>query len=140
MFSEAAALLHLSFTPYFKLMKNNSETYKTILVIVVGLSFISYIFKLDLLLKCTLVMGLACALSGWAAEKISWLWMKLTWVLSKIMPNIILSGVFYLFLTPLALLSRTFGEKNPLMLKNPGQSTFKKKEDAYSKESLEKMW
>jgi hypothetical protein len=74
------------------------------------------------------------------AKKIDYLWMKLTWVLSMIVPNVLLSVIFYLFLTPIALLSRIFGKKNQLTLKNTKDSLFKENTKKFEKSSFEKTW
>ena len=74
------------------------------------------------------------------AEKIDFLWMKLAWVLSLIIPNILLSAIFYLFLFPIALLSRIFGNNDPLHLKNKGDSNYVDNEKEFDKASFEKPW
>jgi hypothetical protein len=56
------------------------------------------------------------------------------------MPNILLSAVFYLILTPFAWLSGILGEKNPLGLKNTQSSMFRDLDRVYGKESFEKPW
>jgi len=66
--------------------------------------------------------------------------MKLAWVLSLIIPNILLSSIFFLFLFPIALLSRLFGKKDPLMLKNPEKSVFRNQEKKFDKSSFENPW
>jgi hypothetical protein len=71
---------------------------------------------------------------------IDFLWMKLTWLLSLIIPRIILSLLFYLFLTPLALLSRIFGDGDPLQMKKPVSSMFRVEEPLSGPTSFEKMW
>jgi len=57
-----------------------------------------------------------------------------------IIPNILLSVVFYLFLTPLALLSRIGKDKNPLSLKNTQATLFKEYTREFDKASFEKPW
>lgn len=67
-------------------------------------------------------------------------WMRLAWLLGQIVPRILLAIIFYLILTPLALMAKLIGEKDPLQLKNPGKSLFKEGTSALGKESFEKMW
>jgi hypothetical protein len=55
-------------------------------------------------------------------------------------PNILLSLVFFVFLTPIAFFSRIFGEKNPLSIKNTSSSLFKNYENKTDKASFEKPW
>ncbi len=119
---------------------------KTILIIVVGLGVVYLVAKAklwlhaDWCLYAALIVGLLGAFSGYLAKKIDFLWMKLAWILSLIIPNILLSVVFYLFLTPLALLSRIGKGKNPLMLKNTQATLFKEHVKEFSKVSFEKPW
>ena len=126
--------------------KLKSEPLKTVLVITVGFLVIYAIGKwrfekdLNWALIVSLVVGVAGLLSGYLARKIDFLWMKLALILSYIVPNIILSLVFYLILTPLAWLSKIFGEKNQLDLKNTKPSLFKEHKKVFTKESFEKPW
>ena len=66
--------------------------------------------------------------------------MKLAWVMSLIVPNILLSIVFYLFLTPIALISRIFGEKDQLGLKNSKDTMFKNTNKKFEPTSFENPW
>jgi len=91
-------------------------------------------------LDIALIVGLAGAFSGYLAKKIDFIWMKLSWFLGLIIPNILLSLVFYLFLTPLALLSKIGKGKNPLSLKNTQSTLFKKHVREFDKASFEKPW
>ena len=118
-----------------KKMKSDPKT--TLLVIVLGMLVVYLVFKKDWALLVALGVGAAGLLSGFVAEKIDWLWMKLTWVLSMIVPNILLSAVFYVFLTPVALLSRVFGAKNQLSLKNTAPSLFKDHNKPFDKPSFD---
>jgi hypothetical protein len=75
------------------------------------------------------------------AKIISRAWMKFAEVLGAFNSTLILSLVFFLFLTPLALLYRKFNKKT-LNLK-PGQETeslFVTREHVYVKADFEKMW
>lgn len=121
-----------------KKMKSDPKT--TLLVIVLGMLVVYLVFRKDWALMTALGVGVAGLFSGYLAEKIDWLWMKLTWVLSMIVPNILLSAVFYVFLTPVALLSRIFGAKNQLSLKNTAPSLFKEHGKPFDKASFEKPW
>ncbi len=121
-------------------IKIKSDPVKTVLVITVGMLVVHLLTKLQWPLYVSLIIGILGVFSETVAQKIDWLWMKLTWVLSKIIPNILLSLVFYLFLTPIALLSRLFGEKDPLRLKNDRDSVFKEYNKSFKPEGFEKTW
>ena len=117
-----------------------SEPIKTVLVITVGMMVVYLITKLQWTLYISVSVGILGVLSDYLAKKIDYLWMKLTWILSLIMPNILLSIIFYIFLTPVALLSRVFGEKNQLSLKNTSSTLFKDSNKKFDKASFEKPW
>lgn len=133
----------LLFTLYFNDMKIKTEEvekYKTILVIVIGMLVIHIITKYNWALYTALAVGLLGAVSEYMAGIINNVWLKIGMVLSYIVPNIILSIIFYVFLTPIAILSRIFGEKNQLNLKNTEKSIFKVRNTLYSIESFENPW
>lgn len=120
--------------------KIKTEPIKTVLVITVGMIVLNFVFKQELFLYIALVVGIAGIASGFLAEKINFVWMKLTWILSMIVPNILMSVIFYIFLTPLALFSKLFGAKNKLFLKNTSSSLFRDYEKTFDKSSFEKPW
>lgn len=114
--------------------------YKTILIIVVGMLVIYIITKYQWALYVGLIIGLVSGLSEFMANKINFIWLKIGIILSYIVPNIILTIIYYVFLTPIALLSRIFGEKNPLNLKNTKDSLFKVRNTRFESESFENPW
>ena len=120
--------------------KFKSDPIKTVLVITVGMLVLYFVTDVQWLLIVSLIVGLTGLISPYLAKKIDYLWMKLAWILSLIVPNIILSIVFYLFLTPLALLSRLFGKSDPLTLKNSSETLFKDYKKSVDKSSFEKPW
>jgi hypothetical protein len=120
--------------------KIKTEPIKTVLVITVGLILVHIITKQNWLIYGALVIGVFGLISTYIAQKIDYGWMKLTALLGLVMPNILLSIVFYIFLTPIALLSRVFGEKNRLSLRNENASLFKDYNKVFEKDSFEKPW
>jgi hypothetical protein len=116
------------------------NNYKSTLTIVIGFILLSNYFHLRPLLILAIAIGIISLFSEKANEKIIWAWNKLTEILGLIMPNVLLTLVFYLFLTPLALLNRINKNKNPLQLKNITNSTYITNRKQFSKESLEKTW
>ena len=113
---------------------------KTILTIAIGFCIIFLITDIDIFLYLAIGIGVAGLLSNYLAQKITWLWSVLSWVLSLIVPNILLSIIFYLILFPLAILVRVFGKKNMLFLKNTEDSLFKDRTTIITKDSFEKLW
>jgi len=118
-----------------------TKPYQTILIICLGFLGI-YLYKEThrWALYTSFAVGLSGAFIPFLRKAIIWLWMKLAELLGLIMPNIILTLFFYLILTPIALLSRLFGSKDPLVLKNSQASLFKNRTTDFEKSSFEKPW
>ena len=104
--------------------KREAQIHKTILTITVGMLIVYILTDWNGALMSALVVGIAGLFSNYAAKTIHNLWMKLTWLLSLIMPNILLSLVFYLIVVPTAFLARMFHSKDQLLLKNKHISLF----------------
>jgi len=123
-------------------MKKNlgSDPTKTILIITVGMLVVYMLTEYQWALYTAVSIGLVGILSNYLAKKIDFLWMKLTWLLSLIVPNILLSIIFYLFLTPIAIASKLFGNKNKVSVKNTDNSLFIEVNKSFDKSSFEKSW
>ena len=117
-----------------------TDPIKTVLVITVGMLIVFALTQWKWAFNAAVIIGLLGLISSFLAKQIDFLWMKLAWVLSLIVPNIILSIIFYFLLTPIAFLSRLFGEKNHLNLKNNTDSLFKEYNKDFDKPSFEKPW
>lgn len=111
----------------------------TILVISMGFLVMHLVFLWHWAAIVALVVGVAGIVSSRLSRKIEWAWMKLSKLLSYIIPNILLSIVFFLFLFPLSLLSKLF-TKDPLMLSDKYDSYFVDVNKEMNKKSFEKMW
>ncbi|GAA4466839.1 hypothetical protein GCM10023093_21580 [Nemorincola caseinilytica] len=122
------------------MVKNTKqETARAILTITVGLLVVYVMSGMQWALVTAVVVGCVGVLSPYLSRKIEWVWMQLAGVLGKIMPNALLTAVFYLVLLPIALLSR-MGGKDPLRLKNRDKSTFKECNKEFDKVSFEQPW
>jgi hypothetical protein len=66
--------------------------------------------------------------------------MKLAWVLSLVIPNILLGLVFYLVVFPIAVLSKIFRRTDFLTLRNPTSTLFTESNKQFGKTSFEKPW
>ncbi len=120
--------------------KIQSHPTKTVLTICLGFLVVYLITKHRWALTVAVLVCLAGLFSDFLAEKIDWAWGKLTEVLALIVPNILLSAVFYLFLFPVAILARLFGKKDPLMLKKGPATTWVEKKTGFDAPSFEKPW
>ena len=115
------------------------NTYETILTLVTALVIFGLLFKIELLLTISIILGLIGILIKPLAEIISKMWLNLSEMLGNISSRIILSIVFFLVLVPIALLYRLFN-KDALMIKNIKESTFNKRDHKYTKEDFEHPW
>jgi hypothetical protein len=116
------------------------DRYKTILVMVTGLLAIALIFELSWLITVCLVIGLLSSFIPAAARAIEWAWLKLALVLGWINSRIILSVIYFVFLLPIAWISRLF-TKDPLALRNRKTSSlFVTRNHLYTKKDLENIW
>lgn len=113
---------------------------KTVLIISVGFILIYIITKWNWAITVSFIIGLIGVFSTYLCRKIDYIWMKLSWLLSLIIPNILLGVIFYFFLFPISILSKLFGKKDPLFLKNKTGTTFIETKKQFSKESFEKIW
>jgi hypothetical protein len=68
-------------------------------------------------------------------------WLGFSLILSRFNSRVILTVVFFLFLTPLALLYRLFA-RNPLMLKKDKRAStyFQERNHSFGRRDFEKMW
>lgn len=129
------------FILYFDPMKAPVlDPIKTVLTITLGFLLLYYITKLDYFIYISFLIGISGLLSSFLARQITWLWSRFSWMLSFIVPNILLSIVFYLILFPLALLSKIFGASDPLFLKKPKHSLFKERKKEFTSDSFTKPW
>lgn len=120
--------------------KTKTDPTKTVLIITVGFVIIFLITKVQWAIFVAVGIGLIGILSSYLSKKIDFLWMKLAWILSLIIPNILLGLVFYLFLFPISLLAKLFGNKDPLILKNKTDSIYINSNKKFEKETFEKLW
>lgn len=116
------------------------EPVQTILAIVTGFLAVYLVFNWKWAAWVSLTVALAGLLSPFLSEKIEFIWAKLGYVLSLIVPNVLLSLIFYLFLFPLAALSKLFGQKDTLVLKNRLDSMYTNTDKSFNKDSFEKPW
>lgn len=111
----------------------------TILVISMGFLLIYLIFNWKWAVFTSFGVGVLGIASVFLSQKIEWVWMKFSKLLGFIMPNILLSLAFFLFLFPMALIARLF-RKDPLMLSNKYKTYFIDINIQMDKKSFEKIW
>lgn len=121
-------------------MKKKNDPQLTPQIISLGF-LILYIFaKLNWAIWIALIFGLIGVFAPFLSAKIDYLWMKLADLLGWIMHNLILGIVFYMFLFPIAFLSRLLGRKDNLQLKLKINSTYTEVNRIFDSNYFEKPW
>lgn len=121
-------------------MKIKSNPHLTVLTIVFGLLFFNHFFDSEILFYiCLFVSGIG-VLSYKSSVIIENIWFTISYLLSQIIPNILLLLIFFLFLTPIALLSKLFKAQTYFNSKNNQNTTFKTQNKSFVKESFERAW
>jgi hypothetical protein len=116
---------------------------ETILTICVFLVIFFFIGKAHhkYFLTLSVLLGLIGMFSKFLTAKISWAWWKLSELMGAVMSRVILSLVFFLFLVPIAFLSRIFSKNNNLQLKKTvGGSYYTTRNHLFEAKDLENGW
>ena len=118
------------------------QSREVILVIVLGLLIASRILAIDNLVYVAIVIGVLGAVSSFLSDKISWLWFKVSDALGYIMSRFILTLIFFLILTPVALISRLLRNKDFMRKKIDGNlsSYFEIRNHEYNPGDLMDPW
>ena len=121
-------------------MEQRGKHIETLLVITLGMIVFFLATKKDYFLFIGLGIGVVGLAIPFAGKYIHLGWMGIAKVLGFINSHIILGLVFFLFLTPLALLRR-IGRKDGMQLKKKASgSYFNEKEQVYEAKDLENPW
>ena len=122
-------------------MENRLKALETVLVITAGLLALFFWTKNPWLLRGALAVSAAGVLSPWLAAQIHAGWTLLARGLGWLNGRVLLSLVFYVFLTPIAWLSRFGNSSSFLRSKKPaGESYFTERNHTYEKKDLEQTW
>jgi Saxitoxin biosynthesis operon protein SxtJ len=116
---------------------------ETILTICVALVLFYLIGKNhhSYFLTLAFVVGAIGLLSKYLTAKIAWAWWKVSEVIGSVMSKVILSVIFFVFLVPIAFLSRLFRKKDDLQLKRTaGVSYYFTRNHTYRAKDLENGW
>jgi len=115
------------------------DDYKSLLVIITGFLILNQIFQLKILFFVAIVVAVLSLIWKGFAIWILWLWNKIALVLGWINTRIILGAVFYVFLTPIAFITRLF-TKNILQLKKIQKSYYVERNHKFKPNDLDKTW
>lgn len=121
-------------------MKNDNHSL-TILTLVIVLNIAFYFTDITYLFLASLGLGLIGIFSKSLSQIIHSYWFKLADFLGYFSAKIILSVVFYLLLTPLALFAKIFKKEDKFKKSNTGNSNFIDRNEEYTDKSIfNKTW
>tara|TARA_B100000795_G_C22756562_1_gene421758 strand:- start:690 stop:1055 length:366 start_codon:yes stop_codon:yes gene_type:complete len=121
-------------------MKTNSNPYLTVLTIVFGILSLSVFLENNTLVYLSIILSGLGVFSLRFSKIIEIIWFKFSFILSQIIPNILLTIIFFFILTPLALLSKLFKVRSEFKSVNKEKSLFIKTNKTFNKESFERSW
>lgn len=110
------------------------------LAMVVGFVALSLIFDIPILIYIALVIGFGSLLSTTVQRGIIFVWEKIAKVIGTVNSYLLLSVIFFIFLTPIALLMKLLNNKDSLRLKKPTDSNFFERNLKFKKEDLSNIW
>jgi hypothetical protein len=117
----------------------NDQSKSTMLIISMGFLFLYLVLSWKWAVIVSFAIGVVGIASPFLSKKIEWGWMKLSNILGYIIPNVLLTLAFFLFLLPLSLLSKLF-QKDTLRLSKKYTTHFTDINKEVSRESFEKIW
>ena len=123
--------------------QSRAKDLETILTICVFLVIIFLFGKAHhkYFLTLSVLLGLTGMFSKYLTAKISWAWWKLSELMGAVMSRVILSIIFFVFLVPIAFLSRLFSKKDNLQLKKTtGDTYYISRNHLYETKDLENGW
>ena len=127
--------------------KTNPKTYgrekelETIIVLALAGLVLFFIFTQEIFLLISLFFLCVSLLSKKLTSKISILWLGFSYYIGTVNSKVILTLIFYLFLTPIAFIFRLC-TKNPLLLKMDKslESYYSSRNYTPNKKDFEKIW
>ncbi len=121
-------------------MKIKSNPSLSVLTIVFGLLCLYYFLKDETIFSISLILSGLGVFSIKLSVVVEKIWFKISLILSQIIPNILLTLIYFLILTPISLLSKWFKSQTDFNSKNNRNTTFKIQNKSFDKESFERAW
>ena len=120
------------------------KTIETMLVITVGMLVLYFVFRQrtwgNYFLIASLIFGLIGVFSNFLSEQVAWVWGKIAHYLGTFNSYVLLSVVFFVFLTPVAFLYK-LTRKDTLKLKAQKNGTvYEERNHLYVAKDLENVW
>lgn len=120
-------------------MTKRVKELESVLAICTGMSVVYMVTSSKYFLFISVGIGISGLFIKLFAKGIHWFWNKLSEILGFISSKIILSCMFFLFLTPIALFYRLFN-KNTLNLINNKTTLFKTRNHQFMAKDFDNIW
>ena len=119
---------------------NKVNPVSTVLVLIIALTILYLLYSKVELLYLSILLGIISISSSKITLYIHRTWMGIAKILSYIVPNILLTLIFFLILLPLSLFSKLFRNSDLLNIKKAPDSLWIKHDRIFSKDYFEKPW
>jgi len=113
---------------------------ETVLVITVGFMVLYLVFRSKIFIDISLAIGAAGILSNYLSERIDWVWSKLSAVLAVVSNTVLLTLVFILVLTPMAVVRRLRRKDAMTRFDPSAASNFVARDHRFVPKDLEQTW
>lgn len=110
------------------------------LTITAGLFVVYHFTKTEMALLAAMGIGLIGLTSKYLSNIIHIGWWKLTFLLSLVVPKIVLTLIYFIILLPVSLLARLTGRKDILRLKNTHSSNYQDINKTFNRSDFDKPW
>jgi len=117
-----------------------AKTYETILVITTGFVILYLLTKALPFIIIALGISVLSLISSFIADKIEWLWMKLSEGMGYVSSKVILCIVFFIFLLPLSLIYKIFNKDVLNIKKRDRSSIYIERNHKYQAKEMENVW
>jgi hypothetical protein len=119
----------------------NKHSSQTILSIVVGFVAFGLLFKLHILIQAAFVIGFIALISEQFSNFVSKIWLRFAQLLGRVNGYILLTIIFFIFLTPIALLMKIIQKKDHLKLKKQSaDSVYETRNHTYLAKDMANIW
>jgi len=120
-------------------MKKSLNKYEVPLSIVLFFLIVFLLSKQINFVYVALVIGVLSMLSDWITDKLTFVWQKIMKAFGFVNSRVLLSLIFFVFLTPIAFLYRLF-KGDILGLKKNDTSYYKTRDHKYESKDLVNPW
>jgi len=120
-------------------MRKNPASETVLAFVCIGL-ICFFLFGQKEFLYASLCMGMAGLLSKKFSQLLHQAWAFISEKVGAIMSSLLLSAVFFVILTPIALLFQVFNKKTPFYAAPGEKSSFVKRDYLFTKKDLKNPW